>query len=711
MDHLTMESDEIVNEHLRLQFKALQEQQQRRLQRLMERKKEKEQQQSQKVNNQKTREAFGVKDELNLLNGGDSSADISKRLLQDENDQLQDQLREIRDENGRLSKLVKEKEFEIKHLRKKIEENKLALTGTAGVAGDVAATKIVELSKKKRELMAELESEKTKVKQRHNKMKEMEKQLQNMSVKLQNSPGKESATREPVLRSDEQNMMESLEIKSLQEKLSAANTKLSEYRNQIQSVKQELRMAHKVLVNEIGEDVNIPQLVSSAGSWRGRAQQILALQGRIRELENQLGQGRGPGSGLTLEEEMLGIPASKRYDAQEKNLFRLRALEKDKKETLEKLTGEHEALKKDHEELKKKLDAFRSRNKVLSNDLKTSKMQMATLIEKGKHDDELVDALLTQQKSMQEVLYRLSQQDQKDQRSSETLASQLNSEAQKQSSLVFQLKDMVAEREAKVKQLEDEIKQLTLRSPLETPLSRSSCEAQKDAMSARSLTSARSLSEFGSLTARQGSGRMISNLGHELVGGTAAQPSLPDNSVSSQSPEHRSLQTQVAQFRGLCQVAEVERDRLLELVSVLHKRVEESGQKTLQAEKKLQEERRRCVVLEQQLEKNRMDMSKNPHTRGKMGQSVTGSRHFLSISERMDPSYTPTSEVPLETQIEELRTKLAIQTDENEALKTALKNTLKTKEDDLKLYHEMMGEVKQIFLQALRQHKQERSIL
>uniref|UniRef100_A0A8C5WKM7 Coiled-coil domain containing 13 n=1 Tax=Leptobrachium leishanense TaxID=445787 RepID=A0A8C5WKM7_9ANUR len=678
-----MESDEIVNEHLRLQFKALQEQQQRRLQRLMERKKEKEQQQSQKVNNQKTREAFGVKDELNLLNGGDSSADISKRLLQDENDQLQDQLREIRDENGRLSKLVKEKEFEIKHLRKKIEENKLALTGTAGVAGDVAATKIVELSKKKRELMAELESEKTKVKQRHNKMKEMEKQLQNMSVKLQNSPGKESATREPVLRSDEQNMMESLEIKSLQEKLSAANTKLSEYRNQIQSVKQELRMAHKVLVNEIGEDVNIPQLVSSAGSWRGRAQQILALQGRIRELENQLGQGRGPGSGLTLEEEMLGIPASKRYDAQEKNLFRLRALEKDKKETLEKLTGEHEALKKDHEELKKKLDAFRSRNKVLSNDLKTSKMQMATLIEKGKHDDELVDALLTQQKSMQEVLYRLSQQDQKDQRSSETLASQLNSEAQKQSSLVFQLKDMVAEREAKVKQLEDEIKQLTLRSPLETPLSRSSCEAQKDAMSARSLTSARSLSEFGSLTARQGSG----------------------------SPEHRSLQTQVAQFRGLCQVAEVERDRLLELVSVLHKRVEESGQKTLQAEKKLQEERRRCVVLEQQLEKNRMDMSKNPHTRGKMGQSVTGSRHFLSISERMDPSYTPTSEVPLETQIEELRTKLAIQTDENEALKTALKNTLKTKEDDLKLYHEMMGEVKQIFLQALRQHKQERSIL
>ncbi|XP_052664145.1 coiled-coil domain-containing protein 13 isoform X2 [Harpia harpyja] len=716
-----MESDIKVNEHFKSQFKAYQEQQQRRLQNLMERKKEK--QNSQKGDNGNAQETVRVPDDLNLFEIGQPvNEDDSKRLLEIENEQLQDQLREVRDENCRLYKLVTEKDFEIKQLQKKIQEDRLALLGASALAGDVAATKIVELAKKNREITAETESEKAKVKQLNNKVKELERELQTAIEKIHSLGGGDAEIKQSTLKMIEGNLAESPKVKALQEKLTTANFKVMEYRNQLQSAKQELKMTQKLLANEVGEDVNIQSLLTNSGSWRGRAQQILVLQSKVRELENQLGQNKTRTSLSEIDEELLALTDPRKLSAQEKNLLKIRSLEKEKKETLEKLTGEHDALQKSHEEVKKKLDASKARNKVLCSEVKTLKEQIITLLEKGKHDDELIDALLSQQKQMQEILKHLSQQDEKNKESQQMLGQHLNSEVQKQNCLIEQLRQMVAEREAKVKELEEEIGQLTLqkKSAHQGDGSGAAATPPSEHSEDPGFTLLKPLASGSNQVGRIGSARTVSRMGHTLVESAATEPFLLSNNIppgrlaGTDSPDLKVLQTQITEHKALCQAAEVERDRLLELVTVLQKRVEEGSNKVLEAEKRLQEERRRCVILEQQLEKLQMDPGRStsaqkPPLRSKTGQSASHSRLTLNVSNRKELSAAQLSKLPLESQIEELSTRLVIQLDENEALKAALETTVRKKEEDFKLYQDTMDQVKDIFLQAIRQQKQETS--
>ncbi|XP_009480428.2 coiled-coil domain-containing protein 13 [Pelecanus crispus] len=716
-----MESDIKANEHFKSQFKAYQEQQQRRLQNLMEKKKEK--QNSQNGDNGNAKETFRIPNDLNLFETGQPvNEDDSKRLVEVENEQLQDQLREVRDENCRLYKLVTEKDFEIKQLQKKIQEDRLALSGASGLAGDVAATKIVELAKKNREITAETESEKAKVKQLNNKVKELEKELQAAVEKIHSLGGGDAGIKHSTLKMVEGNLAESPEVKALHEKLTTANFKVMEYRNQLQSAKQELKVTQKLLANEVGEDVNIQNLLTNSGSWRGRAQQILVLQSKVRELENQLGQNKTRTSLSEIDEELLALTDLRKLSAQEKNLLKIRSLEKEKKETLEKLTGEHDALQKSHEEVKKKLDASKARNKVLCSEVKTLKGQIATLLEKGKHDDELIDALLSQQKQMQEILKQLSQQDEKNKESQQMLGQHLNSEVQKQNCLIEQLRQMVAEREAKVKELEEEIGQLTLqkKSAQQGDSSGAADTPPSEHSEEPGFTLLKPLASGSNQVGRIGSARAVSKMGHTLVESAATKPSLLSNNITpgrlagTDRLDLKVLQTQITEHKALCQAAEVERDRLLELVTVLQKRVEEGSDKVLEAEKRLQEERRRCVILEQQLEKLQMDPGRNtsaqkPPLRSKIGQSASRSRLTLNVSDRKELSAAQLSRLPLESQIEELSTRLVIQLDENEALKAALEATVRKKEEDFKMYQDTMDQVKDIFLQAIRQQKQEKS--
>uniref|UniRef100_A0ACB8FWF0 Uncharacterized protein n=1 Tax=Sphaerodactylus townsendi TaxID=933632 RepID=A0ACB8FWF0_9SAUR len=91
------------------------------------------------------------------------------------------------------------------------------------------------------------------------------------------------------------------------------------------------------------------------------------------------------------------------------------------------------------------------------------------------------------------------------------------------------------------------------------------------------------------------------------------------------------------------------------------------------------------------------------------GQPSGSTRLSWSTNEKQDPLPAELSEVPPESQIEDLSTRLTVQLDENAGLKAALENLRKIKEEDFRAYQETMGQIKEIFLQALRQHKQEKS--
>ncbi|CAB3987255.1 Hypothetical predicted protein [Paramuricea clavata] len=690
-----MNIDSNGSDSLRQQFQLLQEQHKKKLllrkQKLSTRTEVTEEQKPEYLNGGNSHGSIEDLDNLELQLNSDSNDGFSIQ----QTFEYDNKIRELKDENGRLYKLLAERDEEMRILRKQVNQERQAIAGI-GPASDTAANRIMELSKKNRELASEIEKERRKAKQLSRKLTEMENQNSSMAAQVtKQSQGSKDATDQEKGNSQ-----------VLEEKLKQAIAKMAEYRNQCEILKKEAKIAQKVIAKECGEGVNVAAVLNDPSGWRGRQQQITTLQNKVNELKAQLNDAMRSKQGLPTN-------GSQNFNAQrvmtpsfhdEKHKQMLRKIEKNKKEEYEKVSGELHLLNEEHQKLQTKFDAAKTRNKILTSELKGLKEQIKMLVEKGAHDDELIAALMREQERLKKTVEKKNSQIAERSQSRQE-------KVQQDTELVATLTQLCKEREEKVTQLERELNSLAI-NLAETPARQHTRSADKATITDE-LANDRIPSPL--LDYQQNSSETVVSKTHEVEAqprrrrivrsssgknsSASALPPTPPRSGSgrrktsgmSSDGRYMSGSTQFEEYQTLYEATKVERDKLVELVALFQHREKEVQESTCKISSEVKTLQRQNVELEKRLARVQEQRSAQDKNSKKYQRQRTGTSEERST----EPYY-----------VEELETQLAIQKDDNDALKEALESTLEGKKEDFQYYQDIVEQTKRVFLQGLHQYRQ-----
>ncbi|KAH8415524.1 hypothetical protein KR222_001864, partial [Zaprionus bogoriensis] len=193
-----------------------------------------------------------------------------------ETKKLRKKLMEFEQENQTLSQAINDKNQEICALKRSVDSLNEVLNSVPidelRCNSSIAGSKILELSKKNRQMRAELEQFKNRMCKKDMVIEKLEKDLKLNEEKL--------AANAEVLKKGSGG-------EDLQAKINSMQQKLFETRNKNTELQTQLKLAQKCLQHETGENVNINILANNLNqaTWRGRAQQILSLQQKLQELK------------------------------------------------------------------------------------------------------------------------------------------------------------------------------------------------------------------------------------------------------------------------------------------------------------------------------------------------------------------------------------------------------------------------------------------
>lgn len=308
--------------------------------------------------------------ELDLNSGlGDEEMTKKVEFLTYQTETLEAKTGEMEGENQRLRVLLRTRENDMFKLKNELDELKTATSG-GGLGSEKAIQRIVELSKKNRDLISQLESEKNSIR----KLKSQVANSNNQEVqrKLKSAV---KAQKSPDIQADTERL--------LKEKTTSLSQKLTESQHQIVALKQEVKLHSKVLQRELGEGVTVQSILSNQASWRGRAEQIAMLTTKVNNLK----------CNDTSSEMSFNTSPSKLERQRQKEI---KQLENNRKHQINELKSENDKLTEESVQNKKNYDAVRARNTTLGQELKTVRSQLGALIDKGKNDDQLIDALMNE---------------------------------------------------------------------------------------------------------------------------------------------------------------------------------------------------------------------------------------------------------------------------------------------------------------------------
>jgi len=239
--------------------------------------------------------------------------------------------------------------------------------------------KLKELIQKNKELYVSYEKEKT-----------MRQKLQKEFDKIKEETELQIAAMEGKIIPKSGNKTE--DNTDWRKKYNDLEKKLQEVKLQNTTLKNDLNKATRIISKEIGENFNIDQVLMSENSWKGRAQQIEVLKARVKELQAKVGSSQNLSELSIISEVQTGFGADSRSSTSKSF-----AGSGKRREELESLKLQCEALKAENDALNDKVKALSSRKNIVEKELKEirneTERNKAILLEKSDNDDKYIGAL------------------------------------------------------------------------------------------------------------------------------------------------------------------------------------------------------------------------------------------------------------------------------------------------------------------------------